>query len=102
MPYQRDQGGPLAERARLAALSVALVGGMIAALEWAPWMQPPLTHILITFVGFPAVGVTSLVALGLSVAGLRCSPRAPALLGFALGLAALALLGWYARGLGWL
>jgi hypothetical protein len=86
---------------RLAAASVALVGGMIAALEWMPWMQPPLIHVLIIFVGLPAAGATGLVALTLSAAGLRRRPRARAASGLALSLVALALLGWYALLFGW-
>jgi hypothetical protein len=75
----------------LGALAVALVAGMLAALRWAPYLQPPLTHIVILFVGLPIGGVVSLVGVILSVRGLGRPPRAGAWLGLALSLLALAL-----------
>jgi ABC-type uncharacterized transport system permease subunit len=78
----------------LGALGVALVVGMLAALEWLPWMQPPLIHVAIIFVGLPVAGVLGLVGAGLSAWGLGRPPRAGALSGLALNLLALALAGF--------
>jgi hypothetical protein len=80
----------------LAVSGVVLVAGMIAALAWMPWMQPPLLHILIIFVGLPLAGLISLIGLGLKVGWIA---RAGALWVLGLSLVALAvILGWFMAG----
>src|SRR4051812_34186226 len=75
---------------RLATLDLLLVAGMLAALQWMPWMQPPLIHIMILFVGFPLGAILGLVAAALSAGGLGSQPRLGAMWGLALSLLALA------------
>jgi hypothetical protein len=83
---------------RIAVISVVLLLGMIAIIEWFAWgdrpsveqpprgRAPPIIQLLLISAWCFTGGVASLVGLGLSVAGLRRQPRTSAWWGLAVSL----------------